>query len=96
MKNNIKDVDVLRSLINNLTVVLRTSRGEAARVISTKDARKLDIFTDLGLDSIEALDLLTLLECEFKIKIDASKVKEETKLGDLEHLIKQSIAALKK
>jgi len=86
MSRKTEDTAILERLIKVISRLLQTTRGEVAP-IDRNQAKNLDIFDDLGLDSIETMDLLGMIESEFDIKIAVETVVGKNKIGEFEEII---------
>ena len=47
-------------------------------------SRDTNIMTDLGADSLDIIDMLMILEAEYKMNIDDSELEKIKTIGDLE------------
>jgi acyl carrier protein len=50
------------------------------------------LFTDLGLDSLDAVDMVVYLEEKIKLKVDAERMTQVRTLGDVYKLVEDLIA----
>jgi len=62
--------------------LVRRFEVEAEKI--TPEAR---FFDDLGLDSIDALDILGIIEAELKVKVDVAEARTVRTVGDAAELI---------
>ena len=82
---------VLERLMEVIVDLIKTTRSEKT-IITVENARTMDLFTDLGFDSVEALDLLSLIEAEFSVSIDVSQIAGKRKIGEFESLIAERLS----
>ncbi|OQY25544.1 MAG: acyl carrier protein [Desulfobacteraceae bacterium 4572_35.2] len=55
---------------------------------------ELSIYDDLGLDSLDTVDMVIVLEGAFKFKIrEEAEIKEIRTLGDIHEFVKRKLAA---
>lgn len=50
------------------------------------------LFTDLGLDSLDAVDMVVYLEEKIKLKVDAEQMVQVKTLGDVYKLVENLLA----
>lgn len=50
------------------------------------------LFTDLGLDSLDAVDMVVYLEEKIKLKVDAERMTQVRTLGDVYKLVEDLLA----
>ena len=50
------------------------------------------LFTDLGLDSLDAVDMVVYLEEKIKLKVDAERMTQVKTLGDVYKLVEDLVA----
>ena len=50
-----------------------------------------NLFTDLGLDSLDAVDMVVYLEEKIKLKVDAERMTQVKTLGDVYKLVEDLI-----
>lgn len=78
--------DIFERIATILRNMLIASRGEDD-IKTIPIALQSDIYTDLGIDSVEVLDLLCLVETEFKITVDTEKASKKRRVSDLIELV---------
>ncbi len=71
------------------SVILRVTKIPMSRLRPEKLVRE-----DLGVDSMQAIEMLTILEKELKIIIDPEKAFHVETVHDLFQLIEESVAAV--
>jgi acyl carrier protein len=75
----VNETDISNRVINAVDAMLKTFN----RSVSSELSGKTDIYNDLGIDSVELMDLLGFIEREFAIKIDAEKVVGSKTIDDI-------------
>jgi acyl carrier protein len=75
--------DISSRVINAVDAMLKTFN----RSVSFKLSGKTNIYTDLGVDSVELMDLLGFIEREFKITISTEKVVGSKTIDDIAKLV---------
>ncbi len=63
--------------------------GTIAQIDPSKIASSSVLTTDLGMTSINRVELLSMIETEFNLDISEDEINSETKVGDLEKIIKE-------
>lgn len=51
-----------------------------------------DIFSDLGIDSVEVMDLISMIEKEFNIAINLEKLASKRTVKDIVELVDEGLA----
>lgn len=74
--------------ISKLTMEIKKIIAKVAKVPVSKITAETTVRGDLGLDSIDALDILAIIEKKFEIEIDAAKAYEIIIIRDLVNLVK--------
>lgn len=75
----VNEKEVYNKVISAVDAMLRTFN----RSVSFKLVGTTNIYTDLGIDSVELMDLLGFIEREFSITIDAEKVAGSKTINDI-------------
>lgn len=83
--------DVFKRVVAIIKRMLQSSRGENEAAEFAINAQT-DIFSDLGIDSVEVMDLLCYVESEFNITIDTEKAAAKRTVGDLSELVCSHLA----
>lgn len=71
--------EVFERVVKVIENLLRTVN----RDISAQLKRETNIYSDLGIDSVEVMDFLGLIEAEFDITIDVEKTAGKQSIGDI-------------
>ena len=79
MGSPVNEADIFSRVISAVDGMLKTFN----RSVSFKLNGKTNIYTDLGIDSVELMDLLGFIEREFSITIDAEKVVGSKTIDDI-------------
>jgi acyl carrier protein len=83
MGSIVNEADVSGRVIKAVDAMLKTFN----RSISFKLTGETNIYTDLGIDSVELMDLLGFIEREFSITIDAEKVVGSKTISDITNFV---------
>lgn len=59
----------------------------ANRDIKAQMRRDTNIYADLGIDSVEVMDLLGLIEAEFGVSLDIEKAVNKQTVGDISDFV---------
>ncbi|GEM_PF-2213978 len=73
-----------------LSLLQMTHRDDP--IVAEKLNDKTDIFDDLGIDSIEVMDLLGMLEKEFDATFDIDKFGQRRTIGEIVEFITTQVA----
>ena len=78
----VNEIEIFDRVSKSIEKMLQMTRQEedCKSIVMNWDT---DIFSDLGIDSVEVMDLLASLEREFKITLDPDKAGGRRKLRDL-------------
>lgn len=77
------ETEVTNRVINAVDAMMKTFN----RSVSFKLSGETNIYTDLGIDSVELMDLLGFVEREFSISIDAEKVAGSKTIGEISKFV---------
>ena len=90
-----KNGDIFDRIVKNVTSILQLGqRGDEG--MSSDLSCDTNIFDDLGIDSVELMDLLGLLEREFKTTFNIDKFGHRKTLGDIVDFIETELSEEKK
>ena len=75
----IGEPEVFERVTKTIEKLLRTVN----RDVDAKIKRDTNIYDELGIDSVEVMDLLGLLEAEFGVSVDVEKAVGNKTVGDI-------------
>ena len=82
---------VFQQLVKNIALLLKSTQRDE-QVLLEKVNDRTHIIKDLGIDSIEIMDLIGMLEKEFSVTFDIKKFGQGRTLGDLVGSITDQLA----
>lgn len=91
--SNMKKEQVLEKVKLLLLRLMKISKEEEAK--NLKWDLGTDIFSDIGVDSVDAIDFMYAIEAELGIKLNLNEAKLRRTLGDVVDLIIESAAEKK-
>jgi len=68
-------------------LLVNKSLSEGFEISAEKLVPQAQLFTELGLDSLDAVDMVVQLEERFKVKLDGDKIREIRSLNDVHELV---------
>ncbi|MFH1208274.1 MAG: acyl carrier protein [Candidatus Omnitrophota bacterium] len=83
MGSTVNEANISGRVINAVDAMMKTFN----RSVSFKLSGETNIYTDLGIDSVELMDLLGFIEREFAITIDAEKVVGSKTINDITEFV---------
>ena len=83
MGSTVNEANISGRVINAVDAMMKTFN----RNVSFKLSGETNIYTDLGIDSVELMDLLGFIEREFAITIDAEKVVGSKTINDITEFV---------
>jgi acyl carrier protein len=87
MSSTVNEANISGRVINAVDAMLKTFN----RNVSFKLSGETNIYTDLGIDSVELMDLLGFIEREFAITIDAEKVVGSKTISDITEFVSNAL-----
>lgn len=85
-KDKVDNDKIFQRVTENVISLLQMTRGDD-QSFNEKLNNKTDIFDDLGIDSIEVMDLLGMLEKEFETTFNIDKFGRRRTIGDIVEFI---------
>ena len=82
---------IFQCVTKNVTALLQMTHRDDQSLIE-KLNYKTDIFDDLGIDSIEVMDLLGMLEKEFEATFKVDKFGQRRTIGDVIEFISDQLS----
>ena len=83
MGSTVNEANISGRVINAVDAMMKTFNMN----VSFKLSGETNIYTDLGIDSVELMDLLGFIEREFAITIDAEKVVGSKTINDITEFV---------
>jgi len=87
-KDKIDKDKIFQCVVESITALLQMTRQKTADRLNDQT----DIFDDLGIDSIEVMDLLGLLEKEFEATFNIDKFGQRRTIGDVVEFISAQLS----
>ena len=79
----VNEPEVFERVALTIEKLLRTVN----RDVNSQIKRETNIYDDLGIDSVEVMDLLGLFEAEFGVSIDVEKAVGHKTVGDISNFV---------
>jgi acyl carrier protein len=93
LKESIDKQGVFNRIEKAILSVLKARADESNT--PPKIVNETDIFSDLGIDSVEVLDLIGLIEGELKMSLDIEKVASKRKVSDIVDIVWNTLCQVK-
>ena len=72
---------------DEVILLVNESLSQGFEIPAPKLTPQAQLFTELGLDSLDAVDMVVQLEERFKVKLDGDKIREIRSLNDVHELV---------
>lgn len=72
---------------DEVILLVNESLSQGFEIPALKLTPQAQLFTELGLDSLDAVDMVVQLEERFKVKLDGDKIREIRSLNDVHELV---------
>lgn len=90
-KSQIAKEEIMERVLKCIEALLKMSHKDLLDS-DFKMSGETDIADDFGLDSIEIMDLIGLLEAEFKLKVKAEEAVGKRKIKDIVEFVQKQIS----
>ena len=82
MRNNLSEQEIFERVKKVIEKLLQMGRDQSIRPTSAISITT-DIYADLGIDSLEVMDLVAAIEREFQISVVPEEMVRKTKIQDI-------------
>lgn len=90
-KDKVSKEEIFQRVTENVASLLQMTHRDEQGLVEKLNS-KTDIFDDLGIDSIEVMDLLGMLEKEFETAFNADKFGRRRTIGDVVEFITDQLS----